>query len=70
MAFIRDYSDGRLFPHKGKRPIPAHLLPDAIPEREKTVKPSVLVRRGGSIRAIILDDGEVMDISNCRLQAI
>ena len=49
-----DYSDGRLVPHKGKKPIAPHLRPDYWPTKEREhIAPIVKVRRGGRIIAAL-----------------
>ena len=61
-----DYSDGRLAPHKGKKPIAPHLRPDYWPTKEKeTVSPIVKIRRGGKIiAALSLDDELIRLVQN------
>lgn len=58
-----DYSDGRLVPHKGKKPIAPHLRPDYWPQREReSVSPIVKVRRGGKIIAALSLDDELIGL--------
>lgn len=60
-----DYSDGRLVPHKGKKPIAPHLRPDYWPQKEKEhIAPIVKIRRGGKIVSAISlgDDGDLLGL--------